>query len=474
MKERFTILTLILLISGSILELCAAPVDVQTARIAAQNFYNTYLNPSQRGGEPVLAYQESFQSSRGNEENTSFYVFNFGSDGFVIVSADDKVRPVLGFSTEGAFNNEQMGDNVAFFLGEYTREIQAVVESENTDNRETSRKWGELLDNHFEASRDVVVGPLITSKWGQGQFYNDLCPADASSINGGGHALVGCGAIVMGQLMRYWGYPIHGIGSHSYSSTNYGTLSANFADATYNYSLMPNKLSGASSDAQINAVATLLYHCGVSVDMNYGANASWSNSNRIVSAFKNYFGYPATIVYKERSYYSDDEWMAFLKGELDDGAPLLYGGTGTQGGHVFLCDGYRDDDYFHINWGLSGQYDGYFLNTELNPGPYSFSSSQAIIIGIRRPEIPEGIADQNNLAVSIFPNPASSTLTIETEAMTAEKTRLRVSDLSGRCILTEQMQGPRHELNISGLANGLYLLSIEGEKGHAVRKFIVE
>ena len=159
---------------------------------------------------------------------------------------------------------------------------------------------------------------------------------------------VGCGAIVMGQVMRYWRFPATGTGSHSYSS-NYGTLSANFGATTYHYENMPDKLSVVfHPDSCVEAVATLLYHCGVSVNMNYGPEASVANSNRIVSALSTYFRYPTTIQYIERGNLSTTTWLNYLKNELDEGAPFMYGGSGNYGGHVWTCDGYRDDNYFQV------------------------------------------------------------------------------------------------------------------------------
>ncbi len=446
----------------------AEPVDAATALSVAQNQY-TYLTSRTVAG--VIAFQTE-----------SYYVVNFENEGFVIVAADNQINPIIGFSTEGAFDVVNMPENVRFFMDEYDLEIQRAMAS-HTDVPETealkvASKWRILQEGVPEQSRDVVVGPLIDSKWNQGKYYNNLCPADAAATSSNGHALVGCGAIVMGQVMRYWKYPTTGTGSHSYTLSDYGTLSANFGATTYDYTQMPKTLGISTSSAAVNAVATLLYHCGVAVEMHYGPNASWSNSNNIVSAMSTYFGYPTTIRYIEKTGYSASQWLQMIKNELDESAPFFYGGSGSQGGHVFVCDGYRDDNYLHINWGFGGSYDGYFTHTALNPYQWNFSSNQAIIIGIRGPEIPQAVSENTPGDLIVYPNPAHETICISNIPESNEPSLIRIMDMTGRTLVSQSVSlsngETQYTMDVSRLAHGMYLLSVDNSQGRKTQKLIVE
>ena len=450
----------------------AKPVDEQVAVTVAHSYYTMVLKQSAIGLTPAIVYRTSFVMEENAAELPGLYVVAFSDKGFVIVAGDDRSEPVIGFSTESGFDASAMPPALSFMLDEYTKEMQAIAKSEATT---TSPRWASLLNYAMPAANAVVVGPLVTSHWHQQNPYNSLCPEDANST-AGGHVQVGCGAIVMGQVMRYWRWPVTGISSHSYTS-NYGTLSADFANTTYQYEHMPNTLSSSSSTIAINAVATLLYHCGVAVNMNYGPTASWSNSNNIVPALSAYFGYPATIQYKERNYYTDSQWLDMTKGELDDFAPFFYGGTGSQGGHVFVCDGYRDDDYFHINWGFGGGYDGYFMLSDLTPGPYSFNSSQAIIIGIRGPQVPGGCTEHATAQLTVYPNPANQTIHIALPESVDGCINLRICDMEGRTVIARQRAcgaSSQCDLDVSMLAPGIYLLNVDTRNGHFVQKVVIE
>lgn len=468
---------LLLLFCFSLVLSKAAPVDVTIAQRAAENFYKT-LKSDYPFTEAQLAATFEKTAPDGKSVSKYIYVFNV-EDGYVMLSADDCIEPILGFSTESNYDRENVPESMLFFIQCYIDEMHAILESKSISNQQTSAKWAALQNRNYyqtKAPAAVVISPLVTAKWSQVNPYNALCPADASATSAGGHALTGCGATVMGQVIRYWKYPTTGTGSHSYSCGSYGTLSADFGNTTYDYDNMPNTLNDNSAPEKINAVATLLYHCGVAVNMNYGPTASWSNSNNIVSALKTYFGYPNTVQYLERSGYNSTVWTNKVKNELNEYAPLFYGGSGSQGGHVFVCDGYRDDDYFHINWGFGGGYNGYFTLDALNPGPYSFSSSQAIIIGIRGPQLPNaGCEEHDALNLNIYPNPTNSTLFVD--LANEGQYAIKIMDMSGRLMFSENVENAgdnlHHAINVQGFSKGLYLLNVEGKQGKSVKKFVV-
>lgn len=179
--------------------------------------------------------------------------------------------------------------------------------------------------------------------------------------------------------MNYWNYPTMGTGTHSYVHPTYGTLSANFGATTYGWASMPDPGSASSYNT---ALATLLYHCGISVDMNYGPTGSGASTAQVANSLVSYFGYASSANYIVRSSYSDDAWKGILIAELDAGRPMEYRGSGT-GGHAFVCDGWQATDHFHFNWGWGGSADGYYYLDNLNPDGANFTNYQGAVIGIQ-------------------------------------------------------------------------------------------
>src|ERR1035437_3310116 len=228
----------------------------------------------------------------------------------------------------------------------------------------------------------MTVAPLVQTTWNQSPNYNAMCPSSS---------VTGCVATAMAQIMRFWNCPAVCTGSSSYCdctsggfSNQYGTLSANYGATTYNWSNMPLNVTGANTD-----VATLNYQCGVSVEMDYspsgsGAQVIGGNPSAQYS-YITYFGYdPNTIQGLDKASYSDAQWIALLKGDLNIGRPIQYiGADPSAGGHTWVCDGYDTNDNFHMNWGWGGADDGYFGINALSAGGYTFSDQNAALIGIQ-------------------------------------------------------------------------------------------
>lgn len=469
MKLKLPILfTLLLMLSTTV---SAEPVDETTACTVAVRFFALKFHRAPETLSSTIVYVA--HSLRGeNSAVASFYVVNFSTEGFVIVAGDDRVQPILAFSDEGPFITENMPDHVRFFLDGYTEEIQYIVDNQQRTDEFVQQQWADLLSEDAPVPKDgnVVVGPLLgDNKWNQTRYYNDLCPADATGNSAyGGHVAVGCGAIVMGQVMRYWHFPITGIGTHSYNS-NYGTLSANFGATTYHYEDMPDRLTVVHhEDSCVEAIATLLYHCGVSVNMNYGPSMSVANSNRIVSALSTYFRYPTTVQYIERGNLSLSVWLNYLKGELDEGAPFMYGGSGNNGGHVWVCDGYQDDNYFHFNWGWGGQQNGYFTLT--NCSSYGFNSNHAIIIGIRGPELPSAIVERGGGNVKVSPNPTNGSVYVCAESQPVSE--FQVFDMFGRMLFHKKVDEKEFSVDLSSYKAGTYILRLVSKTGVETRKIL--
>lgn len=233
-----------------------------------------------------------------------------------------------------------------------------------------------LMFNGFMTT--TGAGPLITTRWNLGCFYNAACPVDATATNSCFHTLAGSGAVAMAQVMKYHSYPAHGSGQHTYTHPVYGNLTANFSATTYPWSTMPDTLTFGN-----DAVATLIYQCGVAQEMNYGVEQSTSLYPDIVYALKTYFTYSDSAVWRWKDDYTSAVWNAMLKSEIDAGRPVLYYGDSVGfNGHFFLCDGYQPDDQFHMNWGWGGEADGWYNLSMLTPLNHHFTSHQGGLFGL--------------------------------------------------------------------------------------------
>ena len=310
-----------------------------------------------------------------------YYVFSLQPTGFVIVAADERAEPILGYSYDNPFMVEGMPDNVRGWLDHYREQIKAALDDGIQPSTQITEKWALLRAGHAIPTRSITaVSPLLQTTWDQNQYYNQYCPSDANGP--GGHAYAGCVATAMAQIIRYWQWPNSGFNSHSYTHNNYGTLSVDFGSVTHNYNNMPNSLSSSSTSTQKNAVATLIYHCGVAVDMDYAADGSAAYTYTVPNALYNYFAYAENGTYVYRPDYSDTEWSNMIKQELNNSRPVFYAGSGS-GGHAFVCDGYDNNGNFHFNWGWSGSYNsGYYALDALTPGSHNYSENQEAIIGI--------------------------------------------------------------------------------------------
>ena len=382
--KRFTLFVFLVAMVTS--PMMAERVTPETARKVATTFLTN--NGAKATQLTDLTKTAGFQN---------LYIFN-GNPGFVVMSADDRVQPILGYSLTNAFVAEGMPENIRGWLQGYNDEIQYAVDNRISTDAETTQLWKDLIEGNSKAAKATpVVDNLLSTTWDQDPRYNNLCPYSSyySQLT-----VTGCVATAMAQIMKYWNYPPRGIGSHSYIHEEYtdangyhqgfGELSADFGATTYDWANMPNALSPSSSADQIEAVATLMYHCGVSVDMDYGVasiGGSGTATSFVATALQTYFNYQScTFKYK-----ADNEanWVNMLKTELNADRPLQYSGRGTGGGHSFVCCGYDSDDKFYFNWGWSGNNDGFYALNNLVPGSggsgggsYSFTDNQGAIFGI--------------------------------------------------------------------------------------------
>lgn len=302
------------------------------------------------------------------------YLFRMSNGGCMIIAGDKRVYPVPGWTDPGQTTEASVPLPPALIemIEGWKDQVKYCRDNKLKSTPAITDLWDMLEkgeDPGFAAAKDVL--PLLATKWSQGCGYNALCPADASGPCG--HALTGCVATAMAQVVRYNEHPVSGTGSKCYTSSRYGELCADFSDGIYEYSAMTN----ASGNA---AVAKLMYHCGVSVSMNYGPSASSASSGSVANALRTWFDYTNGLIVS-KSAYPEVNWENLLKRELDNNRPVYYSGYGTSG-HAFVIDGFRETNHFHVNWGWGGSYDGYFYLSSLNPGSMSFTNGQQAIVGM--------------------------------------------------------------------------------------------
>jgi hypothetical protein len=341
----------------------------EASLIAEKSFASIYIRTGIKG-EPSVS-QIAFKDS---SQEHALYVFNDAKGGFIIMSAEKRAYPLLGWS-DTTFDPEDpagLPPSLVEMTESWINQIEFIREKNLPGSDDSDAMW-EALEKGYDIifSDSKGVAPLLFTKWNQGCGYNALCPVDSAGPCK--RVVTGCVATAMAQVLRYNEHPSTGVGSKCYTHSVYGELCADFSSAFYDYDAMTNT-SGNSH------VALLMYHCGVAVSMNYGPSGSGAFSSAVATAMRNYFDYTNGLIVS-KSGYAEENWLRLLIRELENNRPVYYSGQGT-GGHAFVIDGYEETDHFHLNWGWGGAYNGYFYLSALNPGSMDFTSSQRAIMGM--------------------------------------------------------------------------------------------
>lgn len=372
MRRRFiTLLTL----SLATLFAVAAPVSESEAMGQAQaflagrgkGFSSLTMAPARRGIE--------------TESTAPYYAFNVENDGgFVVVSGDDNLDPILGYADQGGIDLNNLPDGLQYMLDCYAAASPArtpVV---------------------IHRTVRTPIAPLIQTKWYQYEPYNRFTPLYSDTTP---NAPTGCAATVMAQVMKYWNWPqaaCQPLPGYR-PPVNPNDTIAPVPATTFDWANMLNTYSGSESEAEKDAVAKLMEYCGKSILMEYTPSYSSAYGMCLSYAFKTYFDYDPGVQLVSREHYSYAQWISLIYNELAEGRPVCYFGVSVGGGHAFICDGYDSDDYFHFNWGWGGTSDGYFRL--VNPNPYNqgaggsstndgFSMYESATIGIQPSTQPSG------------------------------------------------------------------------------------
>ena len=317
-----------------------------------------------RGIQPEYAKIEKLLDAN------QYCIFGNQDAGFVVVSRNDNYPAVIGYSTT-TFNENDIPCGMKWWL-------EAV---------DQTMKLNAPMDNRVQAAHSVVA-PLITTEWGQGDPYNFLTP----ELNGK-HTPTGCVATAMSQLMKFYNYPAQGKGKGFY------TLSENTSlhipvdiTSTYAWDEMQDVYRNKKlTDEQRLPVAQLMSDAGIATYMNYGTSGSGAFSLDATRGFVDNFSFNADAIRcYHHQFFSDEEWLTLLYGELASGNPILYCGSDkAQGGHAFVIDGIDADGLVHVNWGWDGDCNGFYNINDLSPvdqrgnNQGHFVSTQSMVFGLR-------------------------------------------------------------------------------------------
>lgn len=311
----------------------------------------------------------------------AYYVFNNDAGGFVIIAGDDAVTPVLGYTSTGSFDAENLPDGLKDLLKSYERQIAALGDNYVANQTATRAGFtGEKL--------------LKTAEWNQYAPFNKYTP---------NNYVTGCVATAGAIVMKHHGYPAKGTGSHSYT-WNGKTLTANF-EHDYDWASMPAKYDG-TNDAAFDGVARLMSDLGVAVEMQYSKNGSGAYIGNMISALQKYFGYSKLTYLASIDDMEAEAWNAKLRGEIDANRPILYSASdASAGGHSFIIDGYKDES-FSVNWGWGGYCNGFYQIGALNPESAGkptgdkYNLGQTAVIGLQPSDGTEKVSTMGFLKVA--------------------------------------------------------------------------
>ena len=352
----------------------AQEISVEQARMRAADFIlktESSHNQSQIKSRYPLGLSLAYSANEGNMPE--LYVFNISYGGYIVMGAQEFAEPVLAYSDEGSFDINTANPNLKYWIQFCQRQIKAAADA--------GIEQSSVSDEDGSAEKTDIPA-LLTTAWDQKYPYNEKSP-----MVSGKRGYTGCVATAMAQVMKYHEWPEKGIGSHYYIDT-FGcmqTIHSDFSSHTYDWANMKNRYSSKdSSEVEIAAVAQLMLDVGVAVEMEYTRSGSAAYTEHCPYALVNFFGYDKGVRHVYRDVFPESEWEEMLYHELDEGRPVLYGGTDDGNGHCFVCDGYdASTDMYHFNWGWTSS--GYCKLNVITTIGYTFDQDQDMVIGIQPP-----------------------------------------------------------------------------------------
>ena len=318
--------------------------------------------------ERVIAASELLSSVQD-----AFYVCDAGEDGFAIISADERMTPVLGFSHSSEFDPDDIPPGMRELLESYAQEYKAMMDG--APHRYARR--------HIEDVQEQV-GPLFTTQWGQSEPYNYRCP-----WWGEGRCVTGCVAVSTAQILNYYKFPHSGTGWIDYETKTYGIrIQEDLSSIVFSWPYILDYYWNGAPEESVNAISDLLYACAIAVKVDFGLDGSSASSYNQVQALVENFGYDPDIYEVYKNLMTTNEWQMIMVNELNENRPIAYSASSpTMGGHSFILDGYKADEdaypFYHVNWGWKGHLDDYFKLSSLEADDYVFSKSHSAVINIK-------------------------------------------------------------------------------------------
>ena len=355
---QFQLMLVLLLVCGQA-TIQAKRISQWQAQQQAYSFWGKQMPMKAKAKSRVVS-----TASLSTLGNNSYYVFNNDAGGFVIIAGDDAVAPVLGYTSTGAFDANNLPEGLKDLLKSYEQQIAALGKNYKANTTSTRAEFtGEKL--------------LNTAKWNQGAPFNKYTP---------NNYVTGCVATAGAIVMKHHGYPAKGVGSHSYT-WNGQNLTASF-EHDYDWANMPDRYTDGNDEA-FDGVARLMSDLGIAVNMQYANGGSASALEDLVTALKKYFGYSKYARLLTMKDLGAEVWNGRLRAEIDANRPILYSAADSNvGGHSFVIDGYKDES-FSVNWGWGGYCDGFYrigaLNPEVDGTPQGdqYNSSQAAVFALQ-------------------------------------------------------------------------------------------
>ncbi len=363
MKRIVLLLTIIQLAIGA----WAGDVTIEEAQQKAQDFMNR-RHVGFQSKKLRLAQQPAATEQAERLDASKFYVFNYGtSEGFVIVSADDRTEAILGYTDSGTYDERTLPENMRRWLDDYTEQIRQLDVCGITQD----------MSSPYLAGR-AAINPMLQTKWNQKDPYNRLCPTDPTT---GKTSLVGCVAVTMAQVMNYFKYPAKTKTTiPAYTTKNAEISMPAYGITTIRWNDMLPWYDERATESQIDAVAQLSLLCGAAIQMDYGSSNSSAYMSEIADVLPRFFDYDGAMQCVGRIGRGINEWEDLIYNELRSGRPVFYRGTrdvnGTDGNHAFVIDGYDGNGFFHVNWGW-GNYNGFFLLSVM--APYASSERDMLL-----------------------------------------------------------------------------------------------
>ena len=375
MKRIATLLLSSLLLTITVF---ANPIDPEKAGEIAQGFWDkTVKNRNEAVLTPISRTEMSKAGSRfaTPKANPGFYIFTpENGTGFVIISGDDELTPIVGYSTTAKAG--EMPPALRDLLNVYDMYVDdvrnGIVEPAQT----------------VSTSQGSNIAPMLTTTWDQGTPYNKMCP-----MIGGSYAPTGCTATALAQIMKFHNWPEIPSKSFTWENNVTGeTETVNTSSHKYDWKNMLDSYKGGYTDTEAKAVALLMSDVGKAMNSSYALSGTGATSYAAIQVLVNIFKYSPEAVLAEREEYTNEEYIGLIRTNLEARQPVMYFGYGQDysSGHAFVCDGINENNLLHINWGWSGAYDGYFDITNMAPGGAGigggedrYNVGQAIIANIR-------------------------------------------------------------------------------------------